>query len=29
MLKVQGVEQEKLLKALEAVDVEIVDIREC
>ena len=29
MLKVQGVDQETVLKALEAVDVEIVDIREC
>ncbi len=29
MLKVQGVDQEAILKALEAVDVEIVDIREC
>ncbi len=29
MLKVQGVNQETVLKALEAVDVEIVDIREC
>ncbi len=29
MLKVQGVTQDALLKALEAVDVEIMDIREC